>query len=171
MASPEAAAILRELQQQCDNGVRPLARHPSDRAARRHRDERRDRARRSRAPRAAVDRALLLTSIPRASSRLSRFTALTVPTPSLFAVADVRRLQHQEPAVGIRVLRHLHVPRVFRDPPRTRRPRQLRQVRDRTSPRANVASRSPSSSPSDASRPSFVLVQLVGPSIPRLTER
>ena len=82
MASPEAAAILRELQQQRDNGVRPLARRPSDRAARRHRDDRRDRARRSRAPRAPVDRALLVTPSPRPASRRSRFTTLTAPTPS-----------------------------------------------------------------------------------------
>jgi hypothetical protein len=55
--------------------------------------------------------------------------------------ADLRRLQHAQPAVGVRVLRHLHVPRVQRRAPRPGRAHQLCAVRSHrvSTPRAAPA--------------------------------
>jgi hypothetical protein len=44
-------------------------------------------------------------------------------------MADVLRLQRQEPHLGVRHLRHLPLPRLLRLPPQPRRAHHLRQVR------------------------------------------
>lgn len=60
-------------------------------------------------------------------------------SPGPDRIADVLGLQHEEPSVGLRVVRDLHVSGVLGHPSRPRRAYQLRQVRTRQPRLVNFA--------------------------------
>lgn len=151
MASPEAAAILRELQQQRDNGVRAVPTAPSDFPI-----DFGIHAHRYVTPMGNDQRAVAPALTPltksagspdrpgtacrpwgcafghfwRCAFLFSRASGTddsnsnSIPHPS----PDMRRLQHQEPAVGLGFVRHLHVLRVLGCSPRARGAHFFREV-------------------------------------------
>lgn len=66
---------------------------------------------------------------------LAAYASSAHPPNAGFPAAGVRRLRDEEPAVGVCVLWHLHVPGVQRQAPRPGRAHQLCAVRARGSPR------------------------------------